>query len=921
MARRALVIAACGLSLLMGAGAVTAQPPARAEAETALDQYLERVGLDELLVRRLTDRIAQMPPGEERAEAVRLLAAAYARLLDESSDGDVRERWQAAATDLVRNAPDEATTELRLSLARVTYAQLEDTASRWLMAMAHESERQVALRRLTELGDELERLADRAQREVPVLEQRESNERRPGMARAWAERKAEAARHRSMAHYLAGWAGLHAADLEPFEERRARRATDALAHLGWLLNAPRDRSPELERLPEGTLVFEHVSRAAVASAAAFAHTGEIGLATRWFRALVDADEFNDAVVPVLRQRRAIALAHVGRWEDLASVALPDEQLGEPPLDVAEARLLAALSLDRPASQSLSPRDERSREFIRDRALSSLVAANELGHVLDLAQRFGLDRLGGNTFVAHQVKALRLYQQARDQHEAAGDADRPTTDLRIAAAYEQAATQFSAALAAPDAASFADSLGSAVMLLGLSQYYAGLALSAPGAANADQGLRAAADAFEQAARDLRDQDRAAAALWMAIHALDQVLEQGLAEDEEAIVARRDRIESRFLAAYPDHPQAAAITIRRAEGQRTLGLEERIEMLRSIDPTSKMRNSADRQAARLAYDAWREAATPADRDWTGARYLAMAEPLLAEDRRAARDNQTAAQRAVLRARRMAEVALALNAPDLARAQAALDVADALIAEGLTGAALADELAYRRAQLALARHDTDAAQQIVDDLRAADPRYATAAQRLFFQHAQRQWSDRRPAQRPAPTSLTPDQVESARQLARAGRSFLTHLKQDDSASTVEALRVRRAVVEALCALHFATDDDAAGAQALLMNATILEAQPHDAVALRSAAELNESAGTIEPALEAWRVLLTGLPPRDPDWFEAKYRLVRLLAAYDPLRARKVMDQHRVLHPSFGPEPWGPLLRELDATIPKPVAEDAAS
>ncbi|MCA9293421.1 MAG: hypothetical protein KDA20_06375 [Phycisphaerales bacterium] len=915
-----------GVACTVGLVGLALVAPARAadtteQADAIVDRYLERIGLDELLVRRLADRIALMKPGDDRAEAVTLLANAYARLLDEAETDAQRQRWESAAADLIQNAPNEATTELRLSLARVTYRQLEDTATKWMMAMVDEGDRQITLRRLMDLLGELDRLADRAQGEYQMYEQRESNERRPGAVQAWSERKAEAGRLRSMTHYLAGWTALHVADLEPDRDRQAARATRALAHLGWLLNAPRDRSPELDRVPEGTLVFEHVARAAIASAAAFARAGEPSTADAWFEMLESAANLHPGARDVLRQRHCIALAQAGRWAELADLMLPTSTDAiDQPLSVADARLLAALALSHTSDQPWGQRDERSRERVRDRALAALVAANELGHVLDLSKRFGLDQLTGDSFVAHQVKALRLYQQAREDHELQGASDAPTSDQITADKYRLAAAQFEAALRAPDAAAFPDALGSCVMLLGLAQYYAGMVPADGATLEPGAGLLTAADAFEQASRDLRDPNRAASALWMAIHALTQVIDAGDAPDTSALVTRRDRLEARFLSAYPDHPQAAAITIRRAGSGSGGDLEERIDMLRQVDPASPMRASAERQAARLAYDAWRSAANASERDWMASRYLALAEPLLADDRRGARESEEAAQRAMLRARRMAEVALSMGAPDIARAQAALDVADALIAEHLVDPGAADELQYRRAQLVLATGDFDGAREIVDRLQLADPRFAIAAQRLFFRHAQRAWQRVQPESLvPSAQALTEPQRLAAHHLIDAGEALLAGLaaRTDDPAADAEVPHVCRAMVRALCALYFADQDAPAGEQALALNQRILDTQPRDAEALRRAAELLEAGGHIEPAMDAWRALLAGLPPTDTAWFEAKYRLLRLLAQQDPARARTVLDQHRVLHPSYGPTPWGERLRELDRQIPPAPAQ----
>ena len=94
-----------------------------------------------------------------------------------------------------------------------------------------------------------------------------------------------------------------------------------------------------------------------------------------------------------------------------------------------------------------------------------------------------------------------------------------------------------------------------------------------------------------------------------------------------------------------------------------------------------------------------------------------------------------------------------------------------------------------------------------------------------------------------------------------------------------------------------------------------------LRRYAELTEAAGDRSAALEAWRLLLSGTNPTAPDWFEARYHSLRLLLASEPARAREAMDQYKVLHPEFGPEPWGPKIKELDAQIPAAPLSPAAA
>jgi hypothetical protein len=67
-----------------------------------------------------------------------------------------------------------------------------------------------------------------------------------------------------------------------------------------------------------------------------------------------------------------------------------------------------------------------------------------------------------------------------------------------------------------------------------------------------------------------------------------------------------------------------------------------------------------------------------------------------------------------------------------------------------------------------------------------------------------------------------------------------------------------------------------------------------------------------------MTGLEPGTPDWFEARYESLRLLAASEPRRAKEALMQHVVLYPQYGPEPWGLKLKQLEEelkNVPAPL------
>ena len=110
-----------------------------------------------------------------------------------------------------------------------------------------------------------------------------------------------------------------------------------------------------------------------------------------------------------------------------------------------------------------------------------------------------------------------------------------------------------------------------------------------------------------------------------------------------------------------------------------------------------------------------------------------------------------------------------------------------------------------------------------------------------------------------------------------------------------------------------------ALYLFEKLLAARPRNASFLRSTAVLSERLGDQAKALDCWRLLVAGVENGSDAWFEAKFHLIKILSATDPKRAREVMDQHKQFNPEYGPDPWGGMLKGLDAQLPAAPASQA--
>jgi len=286
------------------------------------------------------------------------------------------------------------------------------------------------------------------------------------------------------------------------------------------------------------------------------------------------------------------------------------------------------------------------------------------------------------------------------------------------------------------------------------------------------------------------------------------------------------------------------------------------------------------------------------------MELEEPLLAADRReASKPDRAAAERAAARARRIVEASLGMEVPDIAVAERAMEVVDSLGAIGLIDPEpVRGEMAYRRAQIALFRGDTAQADTLLAAAAEADPSLAGAVDLLRFRDAVRVW-------RMSKTDGGAGDAAQAERVATIGRAILDRAGADPSG---EFDAYTAAVcAEALGDLYTTTGDRARGEEAVALLRRVLDSAPNARTELNRYATLTESLGMFQESLEAWRILLAGLSPGTASWFEAKVHHVRILARIDPERARAVMAQHVALYPGYGPDPWGPELRDIHRSL----------
>lgn len=875
---RAGLIASCCVAALSAAAAAQPRPP-----DDALADYLESHALIEPLAAHLRERLDRAGD-EARPALAERLGRLYVRLLEGARTPAERDRVEHLARNLLGRFPDADTFELRLNLAKVNYLLAEEIAERHRLRLASPDERREAERLLRSLETMFHEIGTRVNRRVEALESQEASA--SGDLELLRIALSDARRTRSLAMYYAGWSSYYTGLLTGVTQHGA----EALVRLGWLLNSSPGRPAAVERLPHGLLKYEHVARAALGCALAESLRGNHDAARRWLDAVEAAGDLPPAVRDQLFSRRIVVLSAAGRWSDLEWLLAQrrrDLPEGGRTLEPGEARLVAVAALEALDRSGLKEALRPVIESVAQRSMADLVARGQIGQVLDLVEKYGSAQLGSEGFIVNYVRGVRAYERARGNHRASGEsAEEPAASEALRNEYRLAAGVLAACLGSPDATAFAREQSSARTMIGLALFYA-----------AD--FKTAADEFEKAHAQAANAQQAEEALWLAVVSLDRAVEG----DRPSLAPERDRVAALYLRSYSSGERAAKLLLRQTAAD-LMDDERAAVVLMGVSPDSPLYDAARRQAARVLYRLYRQA-HGAGRDYAAVRFVTVAEEVLARDRQRVASGTPAeagpaSVNAVALVRQILDAVLSMSTPDIARAEAALGTLDAVALQSrLDLAAHEAELTYRRFQLALAGSDGAMREETLARLHELGGPFADSADRTLYQRALAAWR----------AGSTPD---TAREVVRHGARVIAR-----TGSTPAALRTQGvaalhdATAEAAASLWRNEQDEGMRDVAIRLDRFLIEADMKSAGVLRRFAEMSEAAGRRGDALDAWRTVSAAAGEGAAVWFEARFNLLRLLMPEEPERAREIIEQHAVLYPNYGPEPWGERLRELHSRL----------
>ncbi len=849
-------------------------------------RYLESKGLTTLLATHLEDQL-ETAEDDEREALIMQLAGVYADILETNPPAAQRTRLEERGRALLSELPPRSEMRMRLDLTLRwgAYRSAERIAEDHRLRLADDESLARAVETLAELRRPAAMLRETARAEAETARRavqradRRQGRRLSRRVRAYESLANQAAFLEAWVLYYGGWLDN--------DRGRLIAARDQFARL-LDIDGPLDPTLVTVDLRD----VEYIARSILGVALCQSQLDrDIREADRWLDLLL-FPETHPAIrsqVPVWRIVVALEHQEFARALELLNAAEAAAERGEsprPPLNWIRLMVVHAIE---------HPDDAAARRLI-SRGVTEFASRGELGQVLDLAERYGVDTLGDRNFALHYIDGVMAWQTARDAH---GD-EEPAADPVLIAAYERAREDLQTALRQPDVREHPDAAAACRRLIAWCTYFTG------------DFLRAA-DEFIRAEDELRRRDEQADALWMAIVCLDR-LDQ--AKDPRASESRLTALIEEFLQKHPRDEHAPTLVLRRAHRVNEPS-EQFVAELLAVPRASDAYDAARRRAASMLYALFTEASEPDRRAELGPRYLEVVTPMLLEDVRQVEDDAvTTTERFGFDVRRALDVALDSAVADLKLANLVFDAFDTGLERApATLAQHRDDVDYQRVRARLLANDPSAADVIADALWRRDPTSepARAAARAVFRHAEEK--------RRLDLDAGADNRLSVDLVVRHARRLLEEYA--DEAAALEDPRIRlihSSLAAALMQRWERTRNEAEGREALALYQTVLEREPRRRDALRAVGLLGGAYGAPDAALAAWRTLLAGLRANTEPWYEAKLNLIRILAEVDRPRAAAVMEQYMALHTDGGPPRWRQQFLKLNLDLRSSADEPAA-
>lgn len=827
--------------------------------------YLKSRNMLSLLEIQLEERIEDSADDDERSKLAEELSDLYLNQLRSfDQDDPYRPIVVNRAQSLVTRMGSIPMYELRIELLIEAYIAVEPNVELARLELLDLDKRSSAIADLSAMDRKLKAITSKLDPKVAKVE-RLVERSSTGNELSLRDTLPDLRRYRSLAHYYYAWTGYSLAVLKD-----QHVPSNVFVSFGWLLGGEGEM-PQFSVFNETTLEFEHVARSAIGVALAHAQSDDVLTGRAWAEFVAESEHAEPDAKEAAEDRLLQIMAMDRDWTDAYRLMLTiGRQRGEDaPLRIAEARYLALRSLEAMQSSRVGRGGVLEAEKVARYAVEVLVEQGEIGHVLDLYQRFDSLPLVADSFITNYALAIGELNRA-EQSGGSG-------------MYATVASYFSSALESPDADRFPSERDDCSLKLAYTEIRSGRPAEALKAC--DQLIKTSDNA------EIIEEAR-----WLRIAAIDSI-------NTNAGQATSDAIEDavrEYIVAYPSTERAAKLILRYAM-QGTVDSKVAISTLESIQDEDQIAIPARRTLVQLRYQrlrAMRFSDQPAIVDvLTIIRWIDEQEPNEIVDISDAKSRLGTVRIGL-------DLSLRISPPDL-------DFARHLVERGLETISFDPsfkmyraEFVYRMIEIAINRQELGDAMDLLDELGSLDPAKADNARVLLFNHAIRDWK-----------SL--QTTRTARLVVDLGSDVLARQTPPyPQALGGQVSTVAEAIAESAVYLWLSTDDSETRDLALRVSLLVLERGQPSEPGLRRTAMLSNKSGDTSNELEAWLRLLAAYPASDDRWFEARYESLRIMKQVDFTRALSAYDQFRVLHPSLGPAPWDAKIATLFGDpVPEPT------
>jgi hypothetical protein len=820
-----------------------------------ITEYLAENSLQELLEVQLFDRFEREREPDVRIAFANQLGRIYLDRLSDDQMGDTdRKDYLLKGQVLVGLIPDNKLLELRLELLVAqykAYEQVADLQRIGLLDAAQTDEAAVALDMLHSDFGHIARLADSDVESFNRQAARTSGESQQENERLLADARAVYSR----ASFFEGWAGYSLGVVTGREVD-----SSVFKAFGWVLGFD-GNLPVLVDVDLDLLEYEHVARAMIGVALCKLHNREYHSSRLWLEAVHDSSVAAEFAKDFAYQRQVdVSLAEHDWKQALSQIGVLTRQSSASLVDVALARAVVLRTMEA-LQEDLQGRggDETGTELVKV-GLARLVELGEIGHVIDLLERFGSLPSIGNGFVGSYAQGVSEMMRAESSEHAVGFSD--------------AAIRFVRALTAHDVTEYLDYAADAALKL----VYCELRSDRPSAA-----LRS----LETYSEYLISAEQLEESGWLEILALDAIVRSG----QEQMGVRLAQSLGAYIRAYPSSERANKLIVQYALSPYLEDVEA-LDGLMIEDPSNPLAIPARRKLVQMLYK--NPELTTGGREQSNreivehAQWIWLHQPTDIENAREARERLAVCRIAVL-------IGLETDPVEHEFLRSAVDRMKKLIDSEPAFDLYRSELAFREVQVLLLEGEVDRAGAIAIGSSDLNSEHLRGALSMVFGRSHRRFMEQR-------------NTVHAQSMVRYGRAFVEHQVVDPE-DQLDARLSLAAESVAMGAMYIAqqTNDDFMRELALAYGFRVFEFGVPSEHGLVQTAELCEQYGRHDDALLCWNRLVQTLDDELIQWHRARYESLRLLKRRDSSQASEAYRQYKALHPSGSPEPWGGLIKDL--------------